>query len=189
MIFLLSIYGQPYPTFQFHLVLLLSCILLTLFLEGSISHLCMLYQHCKGWCTHSSCWILSVAWHGRDTSRELSDLWILSWCYMDYISFGSFWQGLWCRADILWWVFGHRLLSSYPGFLCVKLIISSWYTSISLLMAFNQCCKQETMYLHFSSKESTNSLSCTTASVSSVGTFAKRLTMSKLIIWLKRMEA
>ena len=73
----------------------------------------ILYHNCKGWSTHSSwsCWILLVAWRGRDTSGELSHLWILSWYHMDYISFGSF--HLWHRADIPWWVFGYCPLSSY----------------------------------------------------------------------------
>ena len=113
-----SIYGPPYPTFQFHFILLLFDVLLYLFLMGGMSCLGILY-HNKGWHTHSywSCWILLVDWHRRDTSGELSHLWILSWGYMNYISFGSFRLGLWHRADILWWVFGYYLLSSNPGFL------------------------------------------------------------------------
>ena len=115
----LSIYGLPYLTFQFHLVQLFSYVLLTLILVGGMSRLCIFYCNCKGWSIHNSwsCWILWMTWHGRDTSRELNHLWILSWCQMDYISFGSFRLGLWHRADIMWWGFGYRLLSSYPGFL------------------------------------------------------------------------
>ena len=73
-----SIYGPPYPTFQFHLVLLLFDVLLALLFVGSMSRLCILYYNHKGWSTHSSwsCWILLVAWHGRDASGELSHLWI-----------------------------------------------------------------------------------------------------------------
>ena len=97
----------------------LSDVLLTLFLVAGISLLCVLYHNCNEWSTHSCwwCWILLLAWHRRDSSRELSQLWILSWCHMDYISFGSFWLCLWRREDILWWIFKHCLLSSYPGFL------------------------------------------------------------------------
>ena len=58
-----------------------------------------------------------VSWPGRDTSRELNHLWILSWCHMDYISFRSFRLVLWHRADIPWWVFGYCPLSSYLSFL------------------------------------------------------------------------
>ena len=47
----------------------------------------------------------------------LNHLWILSWCHMDYISFGPFRLVLWHRADIPWWVFGYCPLSSYLGFL------------------------------------------------------------------------
>ena len=36
-----------------------------------------------------------MAWPGRDTSGELNHLWILPWCHMDYISFGSFRLVLW----------------------------------------------------------------------------------------------
>ena len=120
--------------------------------------LCILYHNCQGWSAYSSwsCWILSVAWHGRDSSGELSHLWILSWCHLDYIYFGSFRLGLLYGADTLCWVFGYRLLSSNPCLelmLCAlgrfydrvyvfKLIISSWYASISLLIAFAWCCKQ-----------------------------------------------
>ena len=61
-------------------------------LVGNLSHLCIFYHNCKGWIKHSSwsCWIPLVAWPGRDISGELKHLWILSWCHMDYISFGSF---------------------------------------------------------------------------------------------------
>ena len=113
------IYGPLYLTFQFHLVLLLFDVLLALFLMGGMSHLCILYHNYKGWstCSSWSCWILLVAWHGKDISRELSHLWILSWCHMDNISFGFFQLDVWQRADILWWVLGYRPLSSYPGFL------------------------------------------------------------------------
>ena len=113
------IYDLTYLTFRFHLILLLSDVLLTLFLVGDMSCLCILYHNCKEWSTRSSwsCWILLVAWHRRDTSGEFSHLWILSWCHMDYKSFGSFWLGFWHWADILWWVFGFHLLFSYPGFL------------------------------------------------------------------------
>ena len=56
----------------------------------------------KGWSKYSSwsCWIPFVVWPGRDISRELNHLWILSWCHIDYISFGSFCQVLWHRANI-----------------------------------------------------------------------------------------
>ena len=86
---------------------------------GNQSCLCIFYHNCKEWSKHSSwsCWILLVAWPGRDISRESNHLWILSWCHMDNISFESFWLVLWHRADILWWVFGYCPLSSYPGFL------------------------------------------------------------------------
>ena len=96
--------GPPYPTFQSHLVLLLSDVLLALLLVGDLSHLCIFYHNCKGWSKHSSwsCWIPLVAWPGRDTSGELNHLWILSWGHMDYISFGSFRLVLWHRADIQW---------------------------------------------------------------------------------------
>ena len=114
-----SIYGPPYPTFQSHLVLLPSDVLLALLFVGDLSHLCIFYHNCKGWIKHSfwSCWIPLVAWPGRDISRELNHLWILSWCHMDYISFGSFRLVLWQRADIPWWVFGYCPPSSHLGFL------------------------------------------------------------------------
>ena len=97
----------PYSTFQSHLVLLPSDVLLALLLVGDLSQLCIFYHNCKGWSKHSSwpCWIPLVAWAGRDTSGELNHLWILSCCHMDYISFGSFWLVFWHRADMLWWVF------------------------------------------------------------------------------------
>ena len=114
-----SMYGPPYPTFQSHPVLLPSDVLLALLLVGDLSHLCIFYHNCKGWSEHSSwpCWILLVVWPGRDTSGVLNNLWILSWCYMDYISFWSFRLVLWHSADIPWWVFGYCPLSSYLGFL------------------------------------------------------------------------
>ena len=113
-----SIYSPPYPIFQSHLVLLPSDVLLALLLVGDLSNFCIFYHNCKGWSKHSSWswWILLMAWPGRDIPGEFSHLWILSWCHMDYISFGSFWLVLWHRADILWWVFGYCPLSSYPGF-------------------------------------------------------------------------
>ena len=84
-------------------------VLLALLLVGNLSHLCIFYYNGKGWSKHSSwsCWIALVAWTGTDTSGELNHLWILSWCHMDYISFGSFWLVLWHRADIPWWVLGY----------------------------------------------------------------------------------
>ena len=114
-----SIYDPLYPTFQSHLVLLPSDVILALFLVGDLSRLCIFHHNCKGWSKHSSwsCWILLVAWPGRDFSRELNHLWKLSWCHMDYISFGSFRLVFWHRADILWWIFRYCPLSSYPGFL------------------------------------------------------------------------
>ena len=115
-----SIYGLPYPTFHFHLVLLPSHLLFALLLIGDLSRLCIFFLNCKGWSKYRlwSCWIPLVAWLGRYISRELNHLWILSWCHiMDYIYSGSFQLFLWHRADILWWVFGYCPLSSYPGFL------------------------------------------------------------------------
>ena len=114
-----SIYGLPYSTFQSHLVLLPSDVLLASLFVGDLSQLCIFYHNCKGWSKHSSwsCWIPLMASPRRDISRKLNHLWILSWCHIDYISFGSFRLVLWHRPDILWWVFGYCLLSSYPGFL------------------------------------------------------------------------
>ena len=139
-----SIYGSPYPTFQSHPVLLPSDVILALLLVGGLSHLCIFYHNCKG-----SCWIPSVAWPGRDISRKLNHLWILSWRYTDYIFFGSFWLVLWHRKDIPRRVFGYCPLSTNLGFfgadimssgkllrwrLCLWLIIFSWYASVSLLI-------------------------------------------------------
>ena len=45
----LSIYDPLYLTFQFHFVLPLFDVHLTLFLGGSMSHLRILYHNCKGW--------------------------------------------------------------------------------------------------------------------------------------------
>ena len=102
-----------------YLVLLPSDVLLVLLLVGDLSRLYIFYHNCRGWSKHSSwyCWILLVAWPGRDISGELNHLWILSWCHMDCISFGPFRQVLWHRADIRWWVYGYCPLSFYPGFL------------------------------------------------------------------------
>ena len=58
--------SPPYPTFQSHLVLLPSDLLLALLLVSDLSHLCIFYYkgwsifYCKGWSKHSSlyCWIL-----------------------------------------------------------------------------------------------------------------------------------
>ena len=117
-----SIYGPPYPTFQSHLVLLPFDVLLALLLVGDLSHLCIFYHNCKGWGKHSSwsCWIPLVTWPRRDTSGELNHLWILSWCHMDYISFGSLWLVLWLQAsnntgilnvNILSWLTGRAIIS------------------------------------------------------------------------------
>ena len=121
------------------------------------SNLCIFYHNCKGWSKHSSwsCWIPLVAWPGRGISGELTHLWILSWCHMDYLSFGSFQIVLWHRADILWWVFGYCPLSSYLGFLepmlcaiwvvvtmevvshlCIWLIISYSYSLVKSIFFF-----------------------------------------------------
>ena len=53
----------PYPTFQFHLVLLLFDVLLALLLVGGTSRLCILYHNYQKCSKHSSwsCWILFVA--------------------------------------------------------------------------------------------------------------------------------
>ena len=69
----LSIYDPHKPTFQSHLVLLPSDVLLALLLVGDLSHLCIFYHHCKGLSKQSSwsCWILLVAWPGRNISGEL----------------------------------------------------------------------------------------------------------------------
>ena len=116
---LTSIYGQPYPTFLSHHVIQPSKVLLALLSVGDLSHLCIFWHNCKGWSKHSSWsyWIPLVDWPGRDISGELKHLWILSWCHIDYISFGSFRLVLWHRTDIPWWVFGYCLLSSDLGFL------------------------------------------------------------------------
>ena len=92
---------------------------LVLLLVDDQSHLCMFYHNCKWWSKHSSwsCWIPFVPWLVRNISGELNHSWILSWCHMDNISFGSFRLVLWHRADILWWVFGYCPLSSNQGFL------------------------------------------------------------------------
>ena len=113
------IYGPPYPTFQSHLVLRPSDVLLALLLVGDLSRICIFYHTWKRWSKHNSwsCWILWMAWPGRDISGELKHLWILSWCHMDCISSGSFRIVFWLRADILWWVYGYWPISFYPGFL------------------------------------------------------------------------
>ena len=77
-----SPHGPPYPTFQSHLVLPPSYVLLTLLLVGDLSHLCIFYHNWKG-----SCWISLVAWPWRDISGELNLLWILSWYLIDYVFF------------------------------------------------------------------------------------------------------
>ena len=66
-----SIYGPPYPTFQFQFVLLLFDVLLALLLVGGMSHLCIIYNNLMRWSTHSSwsCWILLGVWHGRFLRR------------------------------------------------------------------------------------------------------------------------
>ena len=91
--------GQHWPLLLYCLVLLPSDALLALLLMGNLSCLYIFYHNCKGWSKHSSwsCWIPLVAWPRRDTSGELNHLWILSWCHMDYISFGSFRLVLWHR--------------------------------------------------------------------------------------------
>ena len=101
-----------------------------LLLVADQSRLCIFYYDSKEWSKRSSwsCWIPLVAWPGRDISGDLNNLWILFWCHMEYISFGSLWHDLWHRADILWWVFGYCPLSSYPGFL------------ESMLCALGSCC-------------------------------------------------
>ena len=97
----------------------LTDVFLTLLLVGDLSRLCIFYHNCKGWSKQSSwsCWIPLVAWLERDISGELNHLWILSWCHMDYIYFGSFRLVLWHKANILWWVYGYCLPSFYLGFL------------------------------------------------------------------------
>ena len=99
---ILSIYGQLYSTFRFHLVLL------ALFFVDGKSRLCILDHSGMGWnIRHSwSCCILLGAWIGRDIFEESSHSWILSWYQIDYISFETFRQGLWHRPNRLWWVFG-----------------------------------------------------------------------------------
>ena len=59
-----SIDGLPYPTFQFHHILLTSDVLLALLLVGELSRLRIFYRNCKGWSKHSSwsCWIPLVTW-------------------------------------------------------------------------------------------------------------------------------
>ena len=110
---------KAFVMLQFHFILLLFDVLLALLLVGGMSQPCIIYHNYKGWNTHNfwSCWILLGARHRRDTSRVSSHLWILSWCHMDNISFGSFWLGLRQRADILCWVLGYCSLLSYPNFL------------------------------------------------------------------------
>ena len=83
---------------------------------GDLSRLCI-FHNCKGWSKHCSwpCWIPLVAWPGRDISGKLNHLWILSWCHMDYISFGSFQLVLWHKVDILLWVFGYCPRSRFLG--------------------------------------------------------------------------
>ena len=53
-------YGQPYPTFRFHLDILLFDVPLALLLEGSMSRFCRLYHSSVGWSTYNfgSCWRL-----------------------------------------------------------------------------------------------------------------------------------
>ena len=87
---------------------------------------------------------------------KLNHLWILSRCHMDYISFGSFQLVLWHRADtvVSFCVLSSILLSRFLEVnlmrsgqllqwrLSLKLIISSWYASVLLLIVFAWCCKQ-----------------------------------------------
>ena len=114
-----SIIGPPYLIFQSHLVLPPSVVLLNLLFVGHLSRLVHFTTTARDGVnivlTHF--YIPLVAWPGRDISGELNHLWILSWCHMDYTSFGSFWLVLWHRADILLWFFGYCPLSSYSGFL------------------------------------------------------------------------
>ena len=39
---------------------------------------------------------------------------------------------LWHRTDILWWVFGFCLLSSYPG--CLELILCAYYSPVKAIV-------------------------------------------------------
>ena len=91
-----SMYSPPYLTFQFYLLLLLFNVLLALFLLAAC--LAILYfitttrdgvhtvlGHVK------FCWWFDM----EEIPPELEHLWILSWCHMDYIFFGSFWLGFW----------------------------------------------------------------------------------------------
>ena len=103
-----SAYGPPYPTFRFHPIQLLFDVLLALLLVDGLSRLNILY-HNYGRCStykSESLWNFLVAWHRKHTSEDLIHLWILSWCHMDNISFGSFRLGLWHRAGVLWWFSG-----------------------------------------------------------------------------------
>ena len=77
-----------FPSVIYGLLYLLFDVLLAFLLVGSMACLCILYHNYKGWSTHSSwsCWILLVAWHGRDKplvniilmSYGLHIFWILS---------------------------------------------------------------------------------------------------------------
>ena len=88
--------------------------------------------------------------------KSFKNSWILFWYHIDYL---FFWIRLWHRANGLWWVFVYCSPLFDPDFLelmlyflasccnggSLKLFISSWYASLSLLMAFAWCCRQWTI--------------------------------------------
>ena len=72
---------------------------------------------------------------------------------MDYISFGSFRHHTVVSFRVLFFILLSRFLgtdvmhsgSLLQWMLCLRLIISSWYASVSLLMVFIRRCKQQTI--------------------------------------------